>query len=366
MSRKKSKKYTGVYLNELQDKDITYSFTYKDLDNQTKWVTVGKKSAGITEVYVHRKRLSTISQVQLGEDPNIVKRRKKERLPLDTLAQKYFDAKDGINRDNARQKRKYEFHIQKRLGRKNASSITRNDVNHLRQDIIKLGRAPKTVNSIIQLLSTIYNHNIKEEGLKIENPCSQLKPLATDDHRERFLTVNEVNLLLKNLAHDEDAYLFAKLALSTGARKKAVLNIKKKDIDFTHGSVRLFDDKRKNTYTGFLDNESLELLKKRCHTLSVEDYVLSSTNNPLHRKVIERKVRPVMNRLFNEGLDPKDTKNRAVIHTLRHTFASHLAINNTSIFTIQKLLNHADIEHTMRYAKLAPDSGSDKVRNLYQ
>ena len=29
-----------------------------------------------------------------------------------------------------------------------------------------------------------------------------------------------------------------------------------------------------------------------------------------------------------------------VIHSLRHTFASHLAINGTPIFTVQKLMNH--------------------------
>ena len=72
-----------------------------------------------------------------------------------------------------------------------------------------------------------------------------------------------------------------------------------------------------------------------------------------------------MDRLFNEGLDKKDTKNRAVVHTLRHTFASHLAINGSPILTIKKLMNHHDIEQTMRYAKLAPDSGRDDVLHLY-
>ena len=72
-----------------------------------------------------------------------------------------------------------------------------------------------------------------------------------------------------------------------------------------------------------------------------------------------------MNKLFNEGLDKKDSKNRVVIHSLRHTFASQLAISGTPIFTIQKLMNHADIKQTMRYAKLAPDSGKDYIQRLY-
>jgi len=365
MSRRKSKKYIGVYLNELSNGDISYSFTYKDLYNRTKWLTVGKKSAGITEAYVYKLRNKTISQVQLGEDPDTVKKKKKTKIRLDELADNYFTAKEGINRDNTRQKRKYEFHIKEKLGNRDIATISRSDINMLRQGIIKLGRAPKTVNSIIQLLSAIYNYNIREEGLKIDNPCSLVKPLKSDDHRQRFLSTEEINLLLSNIQNDWDAFLFVKLALSTGARKGGILNIQKKDIDFSQNSVSIYDFKRGNTYTGFFNNELKELLMQQCSSLSANDYVIGGGSEPLHRKKIERKLRPVMNRLFNQGLDTKDSQNRAVIHTLRHTFASHLAINNTSLFTIQKLMNHADIEHTQRYAKLAPDSGAEMVRNLY-
>ena len=70
--------------------------------------------------------------------------------------------------------------------------------------------------------------------------------------------------------------------------------------------------------------------------------------------------------LFNNGLEIKDAKNRTVIHTLRHTFTSHLAINRTLIFTISKLMNHGDINMTMRYAKLAPDSGKMAIKELYK
>ena len=50
-----------------------------------------------------------------------------------------------------------------------------------------------------------------------------------------------------------------------------------------------------------------------------------------------------LDRLFNIGLEKDDAKNRTVIHTLRHTFASHLAINGTPIFTIKELMNHSDV-----------------------
>lgn len=67
-----------------------------------------------------------------------------------------------------------------------------------------------------------------------------------------------------------------------------------------------------------------------------------------------------------KGLILRYCKNRVVIHTLRHTFASQLAINGTPIFTIQKLMNHSNINMTLRYAKLSPDSGRDFVNDLYK
>ena len=43
---------------------------------------------------------------------------------------------------------------------------------------------------------------------------------------------------------------------------------------------------------------------------------------------------------------------------------SLLAIQGTPIYTIMKLMDHADISQTIRYAKLSPDSGRDNVFDL--
>ncbi|WP_207761826.1 tyrosine-type recombinase/integrase [Aliarcobacter cryaerophilus] len=87
-------------------------------------------------------------------------------------------------------------------------------------------------------------------------------------------------------------------------------------------------------------------------------------NDKIFKTTQEVKARTILNDLFNIGIDLEDRKNKVVIHTLRHTFASHLAINGTPIFTIQKLMNHKDIKMTLRYAKLSPDSGREAILNL--
>ena len=40
---------------------------------------------------------------------------------------------------------------------------------------------------------------------------------------------------------------------------------------------------------------------------------------------------------------------------LRHTFASHFLMNGSNILTLQKVLSHASLNMTMRYAHLASD-----------
>ncbi|MCY1203889.1 Tyrosine recombinase XerC [compost metagenome] len=46
-------------------------------------------------------------------------------------------------------------------------------------------------------------------------------------------------------------------------------------------------------------------------------------------------------------------------HVLRHTFASHFMANGGNILSLQKILGHASLSMTMRYAHLAPGHFQD-------
>lgn len=51
-------------------------------------------------------------------------------------------------------------------------------------------------------------------------------------------------------------------------------------------------------------------------------------------------------------------------HTLRHTYASHLAQAGVPLYTISKLLGHSDMNMTKIYAHLAPDTYNAAVEKL--
>jgi integrase len=389
MARIKSKKYNGVYLNHLTNGDVSYTVTFKDEVGKKVFFKIGLKSKGITEIYAYNKRNEFIHQVRLGEDP-IAKKKKQSILSLDTLAKVYFDDKRCMkcqhckqfltlhateklknttlvcsDRKVKHQYNKYVKHLQVKFGSTHVPSLKKDDIHKLRQSLQAQEKSENTINGIIQLLSAIINYSIKQKELKLINPCVGIAKLSTDSNRERYLTTSEVKELLSHI-DDPRALLFLKLSLSTGGRLQTILHIKKKDINLSRNSITLKDIKNNSTYNGFINDELKSILANHIKDLRADDYVVGGRATRLSTNAMSITIRPVLNKLFNVGLSVNDRKNRVVIHTLRHTFASHLAINGTPIFTIQKLMNHRDIKMTMRYAKLAPDSGMDMVKELYK
>ena len=65
---------------------------------------------------------------------------------------------------------------------------------------------------------------------------------------------------------------------------------------------------------------------------------------------------------FNKGIT--DNRQKVSFHTLRHTFASWLAIQGTSLYEIKELMGHKSIEMTERYAHLMPNVKLKAVNKL--
>ncbi|WP_419971970.1 tyrosine-type recombinase/integrase [Aliarcobacter butzleri] len=361
-------KKTGVYYNETEDKDKVYYFTYNDIkdNNKKKWVKVGKHSEGIREINAFNLRNEQISKMKHGEDITVIAiKKKKELITLDTLANRYFEDKKSTNE----RKQKYNNHIKPLIGNKQIENITKVDIKKVVDSVLNLGRSNGTRNSVLSLISTIINHSIKHHDLKVVNPCMGVLKLKDDNKRERFLTTGEIKKLKDEVKENFFVNLFVEFALCTGGRLETILHIQKKDIDLVNKTVNLNNLKTKKRYTGFLQDDLIAILKDYLPSLNANDYVVTQKGlqeKKADHKQIHRRLKPILDRLFNKGLKADDITNRAVIHTLRHSFASHLAINGTPIFTIQKLMNHSDIKQTLRYAKLAPDSGKNDVQGLYK
>jgi integrase len=364
-SKRINTKFSGIFYRETitNDRiDKTFYIRYKDENNKDKEIKVGKYSEGYREAYCNQLRNEIITKQRTGEEPpSIASKKKKNILSIETIANDYFNYRKE-SKTKANDISQYNNHILPYFKNLDFETIDKNEIlqftNKLKKTKSKFKEdllSDKSINNILNFLKTLIKHGFKNDFIK--NDFSKyISLLNIDNAREKFLTKEEIKILYENSKNDETLYLLFKLALNTGGRLATLLNICKKDIDFSHNLITLKDFKNNSTYKAFLTENLKTLLEMRTIHLKMDDKLFVS--NP------ERRLRSMLDELFNKDINTNDRKNKVVFHSLRHTFASHLAINGTPIFTIQKLMNHKDIRMTLRYAKLSPDSGRESILSL--
>ena len=243
-------------------------------------------------------------------------------------------------------------HILPALGARPALAVSHREVAELHHG---LSAHPMAANRTVEFLSRIYNA-AEDRGLVPEgsNPC-RLVVRHRRRRRERFLTDAEFRRLGKVLDEAEtskgvsaNAVAAMRLLLLTGCRKREVLNLRWDEVDLDAGELRLGDSKI-GPRTIVLSPEAVAVLSR---IPRVED-------NP---HVIPGRVpgKPLRNLngpwaivCARAGLE--DMR----IHDLRHSYASRALALGESLPMIGRLLGHAEVETTARYAHLAEDSVRD-------
>jgi len=378
----KSSKFQGVYFNDLKNKDRTYYIIYNDLTTNKKVnLKIGTRNAGITERFCSNKRDEILTKMRLGEESNPVRSRRIVRkiTSVDMIANKYYENRElRMSKKNHKDALSlYKTHIQPFIGNKNIDEVSEDDIEKI-MIAKKTKFANKTINSIIQKVSTIFNFAIKKKLFKGTNPAKYIEKLPESNERTRFLAQEEITLLLGEVKYDTALFLFTYIALTTGGRLESLCALKIQDIDFRHNIINITDTKNKTHYKGFLKNDPsfINLLKEHIKNKSASEHVFKNKSTIAIKRDVQRDLSKIFTKLFNQSindipesedkeLEAEKRRNKVVVHTLRHTFASQLAINGTPIFTIQKLMNHKDIKQTLRYAKLGKDGGRDFVNDLF-
>ena len=357
----------GVYFRECLTngkKDKAFYFTFKDIaTNKKVWVKVGKYSEGIRENVTVTLRSEAISKNRHGEDITVqAKKKLKNITTFDEIANEYLEIKNNRNLIS-----RYNTTIKEVFSNKDINSITKEDITKFVKSLIDKDYSVSTIRMNIAVIRASFNYAIKDKNLQIFNPCTGVKLPKLDNARERYLSINEINLLRDTVkqTNDKSLYIFLELLLQTGARKFSILTLTKKDFNLEHKEVTLKNHKTNTTYKGFLQDDFIEPLKEYLKQFNLNEHIFTFSDDMMY-SLVGHKLLNILDKLFNVGLASNDRKNKVVIHTLRHSMASHLAINGTPIFTIQKLLNHSDITQTMRYAKLSPENGKNAIQGLYK
>jgi len=184
-----------------------------------------------------------------------------------------------------------------------------------------------------------YMFNLAEEwGFIKTNIAKKIKMVKEPSGRVQYLkTKDDIQKLISSCVpgHLRMAVI---IALNTGMRRGEILSLTKDRIDLENKLIRVFESKSGKPR----DVPINKILHK-----ALREWMEKIDGNELFAvKEIKRS--------FNTACRKAGIKN-FTFHDLRHTFASHLVMDGVDIATVSRLLGHANIQMTMKYAHLSPD-----------
>ena len=215
-----------------------------------------------------------------------------------------------------------------------------------------------TINRYWIALQTALNLAVKEWDWITKNPMSNISKLKEPEGRKRFLSDAERKRLLGQCKLSNNHYLYSIVivALSTGARRSEILNLKWKNIDFDRQAIYLHKTKNKESRALFLHSEALNCLNNlKLDNTKETDLVFASPTNA--SKPIE------ITNAWEFALKRAEIDDFR-FHDLRHSAASYLAMNGATLAEIAEVLGHKTLEMVKRYAHLSDSHTSSVVKKM--
>ena len=265
------------------------------------------------------------------------------RYSFDRLWSLFEEAKSS-NRSIKDDRIRFNLHIAPSLGTKSIPELTIHDIDKLRAKLEKAGKSPQTVKHVLTLVKRILNFAL-QKGYVDSIPSTLRITMPTVDNKvTENLTPEQVQNLLKTLAS------LVRLALFTGMRRSALLNLQWEDLDFERGFITLRGSvaKKGKTETIPMNDQARAILTALPQTRS--PYVFPGRYDDKPRGNITDMLKRVKEKAgLPESFRP--------LHGLRHSFASWLASSGqVSMYELQKLLTHSSPQMTQRYAHLHDDA----------
>jgi len=363
-------KFRGVYCRassvrrHLGRPDKCFDICYRDQRGKLIWEKVGWTSEGYTAVMASQIRSERLRTIRHGED---LPKQKGEEATFGEVWQRYDQWLETGKRRPRDDRYFYHKHLEPRFASHLLSRISPFDLEELKLDLTEKKLAPATVKHALVLVRQIFNKAIAWGMWSGENPVKKVKLPRLNNRCERFLNQEEAKLLLEELQKvSPQLHDMSLLSLHTGMRAGEIFALKVGHIDKENGLIHVADPKGRPARKAFITPTIKEIFQD-LKPEQPEAYVFPSRLGGPIQSVSHAFDRVIKRLGFNNGIT--DRRQKVTFHTLRHTFASWLALQNTPILTIKELLGHQSLAMTERYAHLIPDqkrqaaAGIEKVFN---
>ena len=329
--------------------DVCFDIAYKHR-GKLFWEKIGWLSEGYTVRMAVAVRGERIRSIRHGLD--LPKQKAASPLFKDVMT-KYLQW-SAVNKKNGKIVDEYLYrkHL-KGLDGKRLSEISPFDLEEIKANTLGKGLSPATARHLLIFIGGVFNKASLWGLYKGDNPVKQVKKPTLQNRRERFLNYEEARLLLSELNKISSQWHdIAVVALHCGLRAGEIFNLKGQDLDFDNHLIHIADPKNGHPRKAYM-TEEVKAMLLRIRPLSPGESVFKAREGGPIKNVSRTFARIVDKIGLNSGID--DQRYKVVFHTMRHTFASWLALNGETIQTIAELLGHRTLAMTQRYSHLTAD-----------
>jgi integrase/recombinase XerD len=254
---------------------------------------------------------------------------------------------EGTKRGHIRACKRFAAFLKRSPDTAEADDVRRFQL-HLMEDGASIQTRNRTMTGVRFLFRvTLRRHDLAAEVYHIKEPQNLPLTLSQEEAKRLISVAGRMSLRLR---------LMLALGYGCGLRASEVVRLKAGDIDSAQGIIRVVQSKGRKDRHVMLPDEVLDQLRqwwKERPTRTDAGVV------PLERLVFpgRKPGKPLttrqLNRLFHEACEAAGISKRVTLHSLRHSFATHLLDQGTDIRLIQAVLGHDKLDTTARYTRVA-------------
>ena len=227
------------------------------------------------------------------------------------------------------------------------------------------GYARATIARKLATLRSFFRFLCKE-GIVRANPIVALRTPRREKRLPHVLSVDEVTRLLNTAAGDAKGSLrdhaILEMLYSTGMRVAELVSRDVRDVDLSAEIVRVVGKRRKERICP-VGSHALKAVRAYLGSRGISSAAAARCVQPLllnrrGGRLTDRSVgRILARRLIEANLSPRTT-----VHTLRHSFATHLLDRGADLRAVQELLGHVSLSTTQIYTHLS----AERLRRVYE
>ena len=234
------------------------------------------------------------------------------------------------------------------LGR-SPETATPDAVKHFQQYLMESGTSICTRNQTMTGVKFLFRVTLRRHDL-----VAEIFHLREPDRVPLVLSQKEIKRILA-MASSLKARVMLSLAYGCGMRAGEVVRLKVGDIDSAQEIIRIVQAKGRKDRNVMLPSDILGLLREWwTERPTGQDRQVSAPERVLFPGYLGKHLSArQLSRLFLETAREAGITKRVTLHTLRHSFATHLLERGVDIRVIQALLGHTKLTTTARYARVA-------------